>query len=263
MAFLPVVFLLGHLVESISGEHSRSRLWLMKVFARYIEVPLLHLSWLACVGKWKFLSRFFLTRWLIIYPFAFPFGHYGDTGRPVPTDELLAMIDTLPGRMAVGPCRCRIGHKACSHPLETDIVIRTGTDVWLQAFPHEYRVISKEETKKIIKRCADMGLFHMVFFHCLVGGAMNEYVICNCCTDGCVPFILNRCLGQDIFPLAKGEWRASVDSSVCVGCGNCVMSCPFGARGFEDGRPSVSGCFGCGICGARCATGATSIEKPV
>src|SRR5450759_5405776 len=61
------------------------------------------------------------------------------TGRPVPIAQLLEMIDSLEGPIVVGPCRCRMGHRACGHPLETDIVIRTGTQVWLDAFPYAYR----------------------------------------------------------------------------------------------------------------------------
>jgi len=248
------VFMLGHIV---AGEYNPIRLFLMRIFARYIEVPLLHLSYLACVGRLRLLSKFFLTRWLIVYPIAYPFGHWGDTGRPVPTGELTEMVKGLEGKIAVGPCRCRIGHKACGHPVETDIVIKTGAEVWLEAFPDEYRVIDKEEAVKIVKDCAEQGLFHMVFLHCLVGGAVNEYVICNCCTDGCVPYILNRHLGQPVYPLIKGEWYAQVDPSLCRGCGDCVAVCPFSARRLKEGVPQVLDCFGCGLCAAHCQTGAS------
>ncbi len=254
LSLLPLIFLLGHIV---SGEHSRVRIFLMRIFARYVEVPLLHLSYLACVGRLKFLSRFFLTRWLVVYPIAYPFGHYGDTGRPVPCSKLLAMIDSLEGPMAVGPCRCRMGHRACGHPMETDIVIKTGTDVWLDAFPFAYRTIDKEEAKDIVRNCASQGMFHMVFLHCLLGGAVNEYVICNCCTDGCVPYILNRTLGQDIFPLVIGEWRAVVNPGKCERCGACVEVCPFGARTLDDDGPRIADCFGCGLCAPACKAGAT------
>lgn len=256
-ALLLPALLLGHI---ITGEYGPVRLFFMKVFARYIEVPLLHLSYMACVGRLRFLSRFSLTRLLIVYPIAYPFGHWGDTGRPVPVDELLKMVDELPGKIAVGPCRCRIGHKACDHPLETDIVIRTGADVWLEAFPHKYRVIDKEETKGIIGDCAERGMFHVVFMHCLVGGAVNEYVICNCCTDGCVPYILNRRLGQTIFPLEKGERRATVKTEECERCGTCVRVCPFSARRLDHGVPRVLECYGCGLCASNCPSGATRMH---
>jgi len=258
VALLPLVFLLGHVV---SGEHSPVRMFLMRVFARYIEVPVLHLSYLACVGRLNFLSRFFLTRWLILYPIAYPFGHYGDTGRPIPAAELIKMIDSLEGPIAVGPCRCRMGHRACGHPMETDIVIKTGTEVWLDAFPYAYRTIGKEEAKSIVRECASQGMFQMVFLHCLVGGALNEYVICNCCTDGCVPYILNRTLGQGIYPMVRGDWHAVVDVSSCERCGACVEVCPFSARELEEGIPHVLECFGCGLCAAGCKAGATKMQR--
>lgn len=253
-----ILLMLGHVV---TGEHSPIRLFFMKIFARYLEVPLLHLSYLACVGRLRFISRFFLTRWLILYPVAYPFGHYGDTGKPIPTDELVRKLEGLEGRIAVGPCRCRIGHKACDHPIETDIVFRTGADVWLKAFPADYREIGKAEAIEIVKRCAGEGMFHMVFLHCLVGGAVNEYVICNCCTDGCVPYILNRTLGQRIYPLVRGEWKVVVDRELCSGCGSCVEACPFSTRVLFEEKSIATDCFGCGLCASVCPTGASSMVR--
>ncbi len=245
------------LFHLISGEYSPIRLWLMRIFARFIEVPILHLSYLACVGRLRFLANFFLTRWLFIYPIAYPFGHYGDTGKPMPYKDVIELIQSLDGKIAVGPCRCRIGHRACDHPMETDIVIKTGAPVWLEVFPHEYREISKEKACRIIQECANLGMFHMVFMHCLIGGARNEYVICNCCVDGCVPYILNRKLGQKIFPLIKGNKVASVDPGRCEGCGKCVEACPFDARRIINGKITVRECYGCGLCERYCPENAT------
>lgn len=252
------LMLTGHVV---SGEYSRIRLLLMRVFARYLELPLLRLSYLFCSGRYRFLSRFSITRWLLLYPIAYPFGHWGDTGRPVPAGKLVEMINGLEGKIAVGPCRCRIGHGACNHPMETDIVIKTGTEVWLEAFPGEYRVIEKEEATGIVEDCSRLGMFHMVFLHCLVGGAVNEYVICNCCSDGCVPFILNRALGQGVYPLVRGEWAADCDRELCEGCGTCVRVCPFEARSMILGKSEVSNCFGCGLCAPGCLSGATRMFR--
>ena len=261
IALFPFSFLAGHLGNFFFGERSRIRLLLLRIFAKYVEVPLLRLSYLACVGRLKFLSKFPLTRWLLIYPIALPFGHFGDTGKPIPKEELVKIVKNLEGKIAVGPCRCRIGHKACKHPLETDIVIKTGAPIWLETHPHDYREIDREEAIRIIEDCANQGLFHMVFLHCPIGEAVNEYVICNCCTDGCVPYILNRTLSQKIYPLIKGDWIAVADESLCLVCGECISVCPFGSRKLIDGKTLITDCFGCGLCEHFCKGKATKMAK--
>ena len=89
---------------------------------------------------------------------------------------------------------------------------------------------------------------------------MNEYVICNCCTDGCVPYILNRSLGQGIFPLVKGDMRAAVDPLTCRECGTCVEVRPFSCRLISGGHSTVIDCYGCGLCAARCPYGASQMS---
>ena len=114
---------------------------------------------------------------------------------------------------------------------------------------------------RIIRDCSRQGLFHMVFLHCLLGGAVNEYVICNWCTDGCVPYILNRSLGQPVFPLIRGERRAEVDPTLCRACGECVAVCPFAARRLKDGVSEVLDCFGCGLCAVGCQKRASTVVR--
>ncbi len=256
LALLGLFLLPAHLV---AGEHSPARLFLLRVFARWVEVPLLRLTYEACVGRLRFLTAVPALKGLLAWGVAYPFSRWGDTGRPVPHSRLTEYLEGLEGEIAVGPCRCRIGHRACGHPLETDIVIRTGTRVWLKSFPRDYRLISREEARGIVDECARLGLFHMVFLHCMLGGAVNEYVICNCCTDGCVPYIAHRTFGQERFRLVKGEWRAVVDADRCSGCGRCVELCPFEARRVVGGVSRVGDCYGCGLCEA-CERGATSME---
>lgn len=94
----------------------------------------------------------------------------------------------------------------------------------------------------------------------VVGGAMNEYVICNCCTDGCVPYILNRSLGQGVFPLVRGGMRAAVNPLTCRECGTCVEVCPFSCRLITGGHSTVGDCYGCGLCAARCPYGASRMS---
>jgi ferredoxin len=236
----------------LTGEHSHLRRWMLYFFARYVELSLLAWSYRLLRGRHQRLGRNRLARAALGWGFAAPFGYLGDTARPSPTPEVLRMLDALDGPIAVGPCRCRSAHGSCDHPLETDIVIRTGVEAWTRAFPHQYRLIGKEEAKGIASECSQLGMWHMVFIHCPVNQD-NEYVICNCCTCGCVPYILNRELGQRIYPLLHGEFMARIDLERCTGHGACAAACPFGARTLENGQVRIVGiCFGCGRCAAAC-----------
>jgi ferredoxin len=274
------------LVHAVTAEHSRLRRWSLYFFARYLEMPLLALGYHLLRGRYRRLGENRLVRAVVSWCVVAPFGYAGDTARAVPTPQVLQMIDDLEGSVAVGPCRCRAAHRACDHPLETDIVIRTGVEAWTRAFPHEYRLISKQEAKEIVSDCSRQGLWQMVFVHCPVEAhrkgrdtehahahedthvhqhshvTENEYVICNCCACGCVPCILNRDLGQQVYPLLRGASVAHTDLDRCTGHGACVASCPFDARALEDGKARLEdACFGCGVCVASCPEGAITMVE--
>ncbi len=282
------------LVHVITGENSRLRRWGLYLFARYLEMPLLYFGYHLLRGRYRRLGANRLVRAIMSWGVVAPFGYAGDTARPMPASEVLRLIDAQEGPIAVGPCRCRAAHRACDHPLETDIVIRTGVEAWTRAFPHEYRQISKAKAKAIVSECSRLGMWPMVFVHCPVhehghapGGThalspgsdshrpsspgndlphpsplpqgrggerpRNEYVICNCCTCGCVPYILNRDLGQQIYPLLRGAYVAETDLARCTGGGECVEVCPFDVRALVDGKAQlVAACFGCGVCVEAC-----------
>ena len=285
------------LVHVVTGENSRIRRWSLYLFARYLEMPLLAWGYHLLQGRYRRLGSNRWVRALLSWGVAAPFGYAGDTARAMPAPQVLQLIDDLEGPVAVGPCRCRAAHRGCDHPLETDLVIRTGVEAWTRAFPNEYRLIGKEEAKGIVSNCRDLGMWQMVFVHCPVhahrhesavssasrqpeagstpagstrahGSGLgrdlqdhspyeNEYVICNCCTCGCVPYMLNRDLGQHAYPLLPGAYVAQTDLNRCTGRGDCVAACPFGVRALEDGKPYlVAPCLGCGRCADVCPEGA-------
>jgi ferredoxin len=247
--------------HAITGEQSRIRCWTLYLFARYAELPSLKWGYLLLRGRYRRFGRNRLVRGLLSWAVVAPFGYVGDTARPLPTPQTLELIDGLDGPIAVGPCRCRSSHHGCDHPLETDLVIRTGVAAWTRAFPHEYRLISKDEAKAIVSDCSRLGLWQMVFVHCPVNRE-NEYVICNCCSCGCVPYILNRELGQRVYPLLRGEYLSVTDPARCTGHGACVAACPFGARAVLDGKAEmVSPCLGCGLCARVCPEGAIVMRQ--
>jgi NAD-dependent dihydropyrimidine dehydrogenase PreA subunit len=281
------------LVHAVTGEHSRFRRWTLYLFARYLEMPLLFWGYHLLRGRTRRLGANRLVRVVLRWGVAIPFGYAGDTARPMPTTAVLNLIDDQDGSIAVGPCRCRTAHNACDHPLETDIVIRTGVAAWTRAFPDEYRLIDRAEAKRIVSECGQLGMWPMVFVHCpvhehrvtasgaprcvgqhpnaperagreLSTGAQhgNEYVICNCCPCGCVPYMLNRDLGQRAYPLLRGTYLAETDLARCAGHGACVDACPFDVRAVVDGKAQlVDACFGCGVCVDVCPEGAIVMRK--
>lgn len=239
-------------LHALTDEHSRLRRWSLYIFARYLERPLLGWSYRLLRGRWKRWGANPVVRNVLGWGVAAPFGYLGDTARPVPFPRVLEMVERLEGPIAVGPCRCRSAHRDCPHPLETDIVIRTGVAAWMAAFPAEYRLIGRDEAAQIITECHQLGMWQMVFVHCPINQA-NEYVICNCCTCGCVPYILNRELGQHRYRLLLGDLVSQTDLERCVGRGACVAACPFAARRVIAGQVQMVGpCFGCGLCMAAC-----------
>jgi heterodisulfide reductase subunit A len=53
-------------------------------------------------------------------------------------------------------------------------------------------------------------------------------------------------------------YYATVDDTICGGCGTCVLLCPFRAVSIEDKRAKINEalCKGCGACAAACPAGA-------
>lgn len=254
------MLLVGHLVVS---EQNPFRKFLLYILARYFELPLLRYSHQAIHGPNRdFFQRkavkYFLKRFLL-----HPVGSHIDTGHPMLLEEVLNLLDQQDLDVAVGPCRCRHAHQQCDHPIETDIVIRTGTEAFLRAFPDDYRRIDKDEAKDIVRSCAEKGMWHMVFVHCPTEKGMNEYVVCNCCVCGCVPFMLNKAFGQSGFPLLRGEHLAQIITAKCRGCGECLDVCPWEARSLTETVVAVDAelCFGCGLCERACKNGAVKMVK--
>ena len=266
------------LVHGAEGEVSRLRRWSLYLFARYLEMPLLAASYHLLRGRYRRLGQSRAVRALGT-ALGGPFAYAGDTARALPAPRVLEMIEALPGQIAVGPCRCRAAHRGCNHPLETDLVIHAGVEAWTRAFPDEYRVIDSAEAQRIVRTCSQLGMWHMIFVHCPIGqhgrgpkghdhgpSALgwdlgHEYVICNCCTCGCVPYILNRELGQRFYPLLQGEYVAHTEAGRCTGDGACLAACPFQARAVVDGHAVLADtCFGCGLCAAACPEGAITMQ---
>ncbi len=244
-----------HLSDAFIGERSRLRLFMLRWYARY-EVQLLKLMYRLIHGPLMYFSFTRKALWLTLGKFM---EERAIVGENLPLPEMREFILGLPegSLVAVGPCRCRVGHRACGHPVETDIVILTGAPVWLRLFPRDYRVISREEALEIVERCASLGMVHSLFRHMYFRGSANYFVICNCCRCGCLPVMGYRVFKREGYRFLPAARVARVDADSCRGCGTCVEACPFGERRLSGGKAVVAECQGCGVCARFCPFGAS------
>lgn len=62
--------------------------------------------------------------------------------------------------------------------------------------------------------------------------------------------------------LASSGYVAQVDAEACVGCGNCVDFCQFGALKARDRALQIktARCMGCGACVSKCPKQALSLR---
>ena len=239
-----------HWGDILIAEDSRFRQFLLKRYA-WMEVRLLaFFYWLLCR---PFMSRPLLNRFFY-YAMAKFAGEHMVASQVMTLDEMLDFIDGMPEehRIAVGPCRCRLATHTCGHPLETDIVIMTGTQIWLDLFPRDYHVISKEEAKRKVRECYEIGLVPMLDRHMYYQGSKNYFVICNCCKCACLPIWAYRTYKEAGYHYIPSAYRSVVDPDKCEGCGTCVEVCAFEERRLAGGKAEVLSCQGCGLCVKNC-----------
>jgi ferredoxin len=248
-----------HWGDVFIAEESGLRKFLLKHYARF-EVQLL------AVFYWL------LNLPIISNPWVRKFMYYGlakfmaeraIASQVMTLGEMEEFVGSLPeeSKIAVGPCRCRLATHACDHPLETDIVIMTGTPIWMQLFPKDYRYISREETLEIIRKCYEQKLVPMLDRHMYFGGSTNYFVICNCCGCSCLPIIGYKTFKEDGYHYIPSTYRSVVDLDRCEGCATCVEVCAFEERRLSGGKAEVLSCQGCGLCVKFCPNQANSMVE--
>lgn len=100
------------------------------------------------------------------------------------TAEAERIVDEAAG-LALGPCDCRKVFHNCDNPVEAEIMLGLSRNVFVAERPKDYREITGDEAKDILRRCHEKGLIHT-----LVKCRKDFYAICNCCPCCCVPLRL-------------------------------------------------------------------------
>ncbi len=138
-------------------------------------------------------------------------------------DEISHLIENATA-ISVGPCSCRRSRRlmgeGCGH-LEEDMCIYLNENARSYIKTGKHRAITKEEAYEIMKRAEDNGLVHEV--DQTLGFEDAPGAICNCC--GCSCYSLRI---ANMFRKPNGirsNFKAVVDRSKCVACGQCVENC--------------------------------------
>jgi ferredoxin len=155
-------------------------------------------------------------------------------------------------RVAVTDCTCRTIDGKCGHELR--VCVQVGRSAEYSIERGTGTEITKEEAKKLITRCDEAGLVHVI-----MNSNTRQNFICNCCSDCCQTMPVFVKAGVKI--LAPSRFAAEVDADTCTGCEACVERCFFGALSMEDGTAVVTAekCMGCGVCVPACPAEAITL----
>ncbi len=92
--------------------------------------------------------------------------------------------------LALGPCTCREVFHNCDNPVNVEIMLGLNRNIFVAQRPQDYREISREEAKDILRQCREQGLIHTI-----IKCREDYYAICNCCACCCVPLRLRNRYG--------------------------------------------------------------------
>jgi ferredoxin len=121
------------------------------------------------------------------------------------------------------------------------------------------RQLSTKEALRLIQTTTDRGNIHQLFY--FQDGDV-PFELCNCCTCCCYPLREAKGKGDNFESQLRSGYVAVTNDEICVGCGECINSCFFGARQLDRNGLQFDEalCFGCACCLPNCPDGAIRIE---
>jgi ferredoxin len=191
--------------------------------------------------------------------------------RVVPVEEVIPFdLEIFPHERAsemlesaqswgVRECICRVQRQligqGCDHPVENCLVFAPVEGAFARS--ETTRAITKEEALRLLHEAEEAGLVHTTGNY-----RDHHFYICNCCTCSCG---ILRSVAEFGVPtaVARSDFRAVVDAEACIGCGDCVERCQFGALAVPEEVCVVDygRCVGCGVCAAACPADALHLER--
>jgi len=156
----------------------------------------------------------------------------------------------------VHDCICRVergllGTRECDAPVHNCLIF-SATER-----PPGPDDITQDQALAILDDAEKVGLVHTVS-----NFIKGVSYVCNCC--GCCCGVLRGVTEYGIKEsVARANYLASIDPSLCNGCGICAERCQIGAIAERDGAYAVKAeaCIGCGLCVTGCALEAATLAR--
>jgi Fe-S-cluster-containing hydrogenase component 2 len=182
-----------------------------------------------------------------------------DLEQVIPYRRARDIVLKNPDHIVALDCPCRVSRPEPCEPVDVCLIIGEPFASFVaDHHPGRSRWIEPQEAVEVLQAEDERGHVHHAFFK----DAMLErfYAICNCCSCCCGAMQAHR-IGVPM--LATSGYVCRVQSELCVLCGVCADTCPFGALSLQDGIAVVDEeeCMGCGVCTPTCAPGALALVR--
>ncbi len=177
-------------------------------------------------------------------------------------DEVAPLLDRARGPFVILECICRkkrqIEGGRCQVTERTETCLGIGPIARTVLEGGNGREIHKREALSIIEVNQREGLVLQP------SNTEEAAFVCSCCGCCCGILGMHRSLPKPLDYWAS-NFFATVDASLCSGCGLCVDRCQVSAVGVPvkkmPARVDLDRCIGCGVCVPACPTGALALEK--
>jgi hypothetical protein len=160
------------------GRHQHGSLHLYLNLTRLVRIPIL--------GR--------LVRWI-----ANLYARLGHSGYYLTLAEAEKIVDVAK-TVALGPCSCRTEYRNCDYPIMSEIVLGDGSSEVYADRQKEFRQISREDAKEILRQAHQKRLTQSIM-RC----GKHFYAICSCCSCCCVPTRLRRDYGIGMALVRKAD----------------------------------------------------------
>ena len=154
----------------------------LRLYSRHREFALKFYMFWARWTKLPLIGR--LVRWV-----ANTWGRNIEGAYLLTTRQAEEIVD-IAEELALGPCTCRTVFRNCDNPINAEIMLGLSGNVFVEERPHDYREITRQEAKDILRQCHQRGLIHTI-----IKCKQDFYAICNCCSCCCVPLRLSKQYG--------------------------------------------------------------------